>query len=123
MRFPAGLGLALALSACGIIPPDSGTGGGGGSTSGSSCDEQDNCVACSSCATEAICRTQLATCQDNSFCLGLDQCIGLCGGMVQCEDDCFAMNSPGANDYVALRECLFCDACPSDCAGQTTCGG
>ena len=112
-------GAVLLGSACGIIPPGAqGAGGGGGGTSSSSCDGKDNCNQCVLCANDDACRSLLAACQDNSACLGLDQCLQLCSGMVQCEDDCFAGNSQGISDYVALAECVFCDTCPQDCPGQ-----
>ena len=110
----------LLQPACGIIPPGANDGGGGGGTDPSVC-EGNGCNDCTQCATAGACRAQLANCQDDSFCIGLDQCISLCNGMVQCEDDCFAMNSPGVAAYRALRECVHCDSCPGDCAGQTIC--
>jgi hypothetical protein len=104
--------------ACGIIPPGAQGAGGGGGASNSGCDDNADCDQCIECAGKDTCRDELATCQDNSFCLGLDQCIVLCEGMVQCEDDCFAGNSEGIDDYVALAECIYCDNCPSACAGR-----
>ena len=119
LAFAAALTSAVILgSACGIIPPGAQGAGGGGGSSSSECDGKDDCNQCVACANDDACRSLLAACQDNSACLGLDQCLQLCSGMVQCEDDCFAGNAQGINAYVALAECVFCDTCPEDCPGQ-----
>ncbi len=119
LTFAAALvGAILVGPACGIIPPGAQGAGGGGGASDSDCDNKDNCDQCIQCANDDVCRDLLAACQDNSACLGLDGCISLCGGMVQCEEDCYAGNSQGIDDYVALAECIFCDQCRADCAGR-----
>ena len=121
LAFAAALAGAVALgSACGIIPPGAqgagGAGGGGGGSS--SCDGTNSCQQCVACANDDACRSLLLACEQNAACLGLDQCLQLCNGGVQCEEDCFAGNSQGINDYVALAECAFCDNCSQDCAGR-----
>jgi len=120
LAFAAALvGAVLVGPACGIIPPGAqGAGGGGGGSKPSDCDGKDDCQQCITCANDDACRDLLARCQDNAACLGLDQCIQLCNGMVQCEDDCYAGNGQGIDDYVALATCVFCDTCSRDCAGR-----
>ena len=42
----------------------------------------------------------LGACQDDAACLGLDECIAICGGNVSCEQDCYDTNAVGAPLYV-----------------------
>ena len=109
------LGLGWA-SGCGILAPQDGGEGGG-----SNCDGKGVCTDCTQCAAQEYCRAALDNCQQSAACQGLDQCLALCSGAVQCEQDCYAGNQAGRSLHDALRICLLCDACPSDCAGFTTC--
>jgi hypothetical protein len=35
--------------------------------------------------------------------------------------DCAKLHPSGANDYVALAKCVFCDACPDNCSDSGWC--
>ena len=98
------------------IDTTSGSGGGG-----SACDDKSDCDQCVSCAKAQLCAAELQACQDDAACLGLDECIAICGGNVSCEQDCYDTNAVGAPLYDALKNCFYCEACPSDCGGRTTC--
>jgi len=109
--------VALLASGCGMLGKNDGSGDGGASA----CDGKGVCQDCTQCAAQEFCQTALANCQGSSACVGLDECLALCSGAVQCEQDCYAANPNGHALHDALRLCLLCEACPSDCAGQTTC--
>jgi len=85
------------------------------------CDEKGDCAACVSCATSSLCAAQLDACQKSSACVGLDQCLPLCGADVDCKQQCVANNSDGAALFEAADRCLRCEQCPKDCAGSRPC--
>jgi hypothetical protein len=110
------LSVAVLASGCGMLGKNDGGEGGG-----SACDGKGECTQCTQCAGQEFCKTALANCQQSSACVGLDECLTLCGSGVQCQNDCYSANSQGRALHDTLRECLFCEACPNDCAGFTTC--
>jgi len=100
-------------------------GGGSGSADGGGgaavCDGKDSCNECTLCANQNPCASAMNACQQNSACTGLDQCIAICGSDVSCKNDCYNNNPGGLPLYNAWASCLYCDECPSDCAGYMTC--
>jgi hypothetical protein len=103
-----------------LVDPDpiSGSGGAGGVAT---CDGKGNCDQCLACTRQAGCLSVISACNDQSACVAIDQCIALCGANTSCRQECFANNPAGLNLYSAMRTCMFCDECPSDCAGFETC--
>jgi len=91
--------------------------GEGGSVS-TACDNRSDCAACDSCAQNNICQQQVAACQQSSACIALDICFSSCTG--NC-DYCLAGNQDGVAAYDAFLQCVYCGACPSDCAGLVQC--
>ena len=77
---------------------------------------------CQACAAQVQCASFATACQQNSACIGLDQCIKLCGADTACEQECYTNNADGITAYYALTSCLVCQECPSDCAGYKKCG-
>ena len=88
---------------------------------GGACDHKSNCQSCLSCALANPCAALYNTCLQDANCQAVDQCIGICGGDLQCQQQCFDGNPSGVAPYNAVRNCLYCDECPSDCAGQYSC--
>lgn len=129
------LALGLALTACQLDLPSGSsgtstdstsaagsTGAGGSSGSGSHpCDTKNTCEACQSCALNVQCAAQATACSKNSGCVGIDQCMDFCGSDAECKGQCFLQNPEGELTYRALLACVYCDACPTDCAGYVTC--
>jgi hypothetical protein len=109
--------LVLAV-ACSNSGNDGSADGGGGA---SVCDGKASCNECTACANQILCAGQMNQCQQSSACTGLDQCVAICGADVSCKNDCFTNNPSGVSLYNAWRTCLYCDQCPSDCAGYMTC--
>lgn len=124
---------AIALPACFLSKKSTtdGTGGAGGdaattasstsTSSGKGCDAQSSCDACTMCAAKDACADELAACQGNSSCVGLDECLGLCGSTPDCRAQCESSNLPGVSDYNRAITCLYCQACPTACAGSANC--
>jgi hypothetical protein len=108
---------ALGLAACAQVGGEKDKTDAGPSP----CDGKDSCAECEGCARQSVCADETSRCAENSFCVGLNDCLGQCGGVQQCELDCYAANQPGAGLYDALRICVICDACPTDCAGFEEC--
>ncbi len=132
-RIPALLALGLALAACQLNLPSgstgtgtgdtstSGAGGAGGSPASHPCDEKKDCGACQTCSLNVQCATLYSACSQNSQCVGIDQCFLGCGNDAECKEQCYLIGPDGEATYRALRACIFCDACPSDCAGYMVC--
>lgn len=135
-RFIALLASGVVLAACQLDLPSgataaggdttgststSGSTGAGGSVNATPCDKKNDCSACQSCSLNVQCALQAQACQQNSSCLGIDQCFLGCGSDSGCQSQCYALGPDGEATYRALRACIFCDACPSDCAGFTVC--
>ena len=110
---------ALFVSACTVIPKDGGTGGGGGAPA---CDGKNDCTACSACASQMLCAVELNACHNDSACVAIDECVSqLCGTDLMCKQQCVDQNPGGLAAYDAATRCLYCDQCPSDCAGYRKC--
>ena len=125
------LALGLTLAACQLDLPSGSSGTdststaaattGAGGSNAHPCDKKGNCEACKSCALEVQCASLATACNNNSSCVGIDQCFFNCGGDAECKDQCYLLGPEGADLYRSFRACIFCDACPSDCAGYAVC--
>lgn len=129
-RFAALLALGIVLAACQLNLPSgstgtgsdaTGSGGAGGSAVTHPCDEKNDCSVCQTCSLNVQCAALATACQQNSACVGIDGCFATCGADAECKDQCYLGGPEGEATYRALRSCIFCDACPSDCAGYATC--
>ena len=87
----------------------------------SPCDGSDSCSECETCANQGMCAEERSNCATASACVAINECLPLCGGDLQCEQDCYTNNSAGIGLYNAWRNCVICDACPTDCAGFEEC--
>lgn len=110
------------LGACDISPHEEPDAGDAGDAAVSECDKKNDCQACQTCAAQKACAKLVTACQQSPDCVGLDQCMKLCGSDVSCRQQCGASNPGGAPTYAALVDCLACDQCPGDCAGYYECG-
>ncbi|MFO0757703.1 MAG: hypothetical protein U0359_14495 [Byssovorax sp.] len=129
------IGLApLTLTAACILGPTSSSSGGTGSGTTSStassssggdtpCDGKGACNTCVDCAGQVQCASQVQACNNNSFCIGLAQCLEVCGTDQTCQQQCYQGNADGVSTYNAMIKCLYCDQCPKDCSGYVNCPG
>lgn len=133
-RFSALLASGVLLVACQLDLPSGATAAGGDTTGSTSaagstgtgvgatpCDGKKDCGACQSCALNVQCANQAAACKQSSSCQGIDQCFAGCGSDAECQSQCYALAPDGESTYRALRTCVFCDQCTSDCAGVMVC--
>lgn len=125
-----GAALVSLSSACILGPTTSSSGTGGSSSSTSTttgtggskpCDAKGDCASCIQCAAQVQCAAQIQACNNNSECQGLDQCIAVCGSDLACRQQCYDGNPGGVSTYAAASSCLYCQQCPSDCAGYVVC--
>jgi hypothetical protein len=108
----------VVLSGCYTPGSGSGSGGSGGS---SVCDNTDDCNNCRSCALSGECAQLYSDCRTSAACAGLDDCLGICGADLGCQQQCYTGNPNGVSLYNATADCLYCTACRSDCAGFRSC--
>ena len=91
------------------------------STVPSPCDNTGECgdgeTGCLACALEGPCEESYFACVDSGSCIDFSNCFFECNGAPGCEEECSMSNPEGAQLYVALLDCAFCDACPNDCTG------
>lgn len=128
-RITSFLALGLTLAACQLDLPSgsSGAGGGAAGTTGAGgaaahpCDKKNNCDTCKACSLEVQCAQLATACSNDSSCFAIDQCFFNCGSDAACKDQCYLTAPDGETLYRAFRSCVFCDACPSDCAGYMVC--
>lgn len=82
------------------------------------CDlENNSCDSCQSCAVNDTCAELGVRCFQNAACEAIFECTSTGASLW----DCAKMFPSGADDYVALGKCLFCDACPSNCQDTGWC--
>lgn len=121
--------LALLLTAmiagCSSFPSSSGTTGGGGAGGGTTttntnaaCGTTTTCGDCVTCALNGPCETLYAACEQDASCSGLDQCYALCGSDTTCQGQCDSANPGGVSAYHAVTQCVYCQQCSKQCAGQ-----
>lgn len=110
------------LAACDITQVDDADAGDAGDAAVSECDKKNDCSVCQTCAAQKACLKWEQACNQSSECIGLDQCIKLCGADAACRQGCSTSNPGGIQLYGALVNCLSCEQCPSDCAGYYECG-
>ena len=84
---------------------------------GSSCDLQGDCMACSNCATQNDCAPDVNACFNDTACSALVDCFNACTDD-PCMNTCADQHQGGMNLYMAVSECAFCTACPSDCVNE-----
>jgi hypothetical protein len=111
---------AAAASTTGASASTTGS-GSGGADAGTPCDGKKVCAECTACASNQLCADVLTTCNQNPACVGIDQCVQICGVDSDCKQQCYIGNPDGTTDYQAVLTCLYCTQCPSDCAGYVKC--
>lgn len=130
------VGLAVASSGCDFFRVPQGTGGngggggsgggndgGGGSGGGSECGPG-ACSDCRTCAANGPCFDVTQACLADPTCVGIDECLTLCGATPEeCWETCRAQNPTGTDLYDAARLCIDCDVCEATCATTLVCGG
>lgn len=77
------------------------------------CDESTNsCQSCYDCALNANCNTIFDQCANNQACVAMNNCFAnQCNGEYLCFFECAKQHPTGAGDYIALLQCIQCDAC------------
>lgn len=81
------------------------------------CDNTEfTCDSCVECAIKDTCSEAWVRCNQNQACVELSNCHD--NGNVF---DCAKMFPSGADDYVALMQCVFCKACPTNCSPSGWC--
>jgi predicted chitinase len=112
-------------AAGGGTPGTGGTVATGGSGGGATmdCDNSGDCYgSCYICAIEGPCLAEETACMNSSDCAALVDCID-----PECDEapdwgDCYTQCAslyPGGVAYIeAMWDCIYCDACPVDCAAD-----
>lgn len=99
---------------------DAGTAGGGGG-SATACEGKSSCAECVACAQSGPCAQLVTACENDATCVGLDQCMQICGADQECQQGCFDMNPTGVQSWTAVVSCYYCTECPNDCKGYKSC--
>jgi hypothetical protein len=87
-----------------------------------SCDKQGQCGAlnnfgCAACAQSGFCSAQFSTCLNILGCSNIVNCVSNCLATdIQCQVDCETVNPDGVASFHVLTQCVYCEACPNDCA-------
>jgi len=90
----------------------------------SECDGNDCYTECWGCAMETTCADEVAACNANTDCTGLeacriDNCYGLTGeAWTACVSYCESANPGGVPLLNAYHECIYCEGCPISCAAD-----
>ncbi len=131
------LGFVLAASGCDLLRMPQGGGGngaggskeegggdaGGGDAGGGSACGPGSCADCRTCATNGPCFEVTQACLADPTCVGIDECLTLCGATPEeCWETCRAQNPTGTDLYDAARGCIDCDVCEATCATAVVCG-
>lgn len=111
---------------CDMLQPDETTDSSadaGDAASPTTCDTTgQGCASCAQCAGQSACAQVLSACTNDASCVGLDQCLALCGADLECKQQCELGNPVGVTAYDAMTRCLYCEQCPTTCAGYRPCG-
>lgn len=79
-----------------------------------SCSATTSCDPCFDCAAQNECSAEAAACQASADCPSVDDCVYNCNPSdLACIDYCLSL--PGADVYVNLASCVFCNACVGQC--------
>ncbi|MBN2528440.1 MAG: carbohydrate-binding protein [Deltaproteobacteria bacterium] len=92
------------------------------------CQLEEDCYnGCWECAIGGYCAMQEDTCLYNPECQAIYDCLdNRCNRRQNsvswdCYGDCFDRHPKGRDDFVALRRCVMCDACPKSCFNDFNC--
>ncbi|MFT3776203.1 MAG: hypothetical protein QM820_63475 [Minicystis sp.] len=111
--------LTVTIAGCSSVSLPSGTSGsGGGTTSEPACSATSTCSDCVTCALNGPCASLYTACEQDASCSGLDQCYAICGNDKTCQGECDSANLGGVTAYRAVTQCVYCQQCSSECAGQ-----
>ncbi|MCK9523648.1 MAG: hypothetical protein M0R76_11515 [Proteobacteria bacterium] len=94
----------------------------------SRCDNKGDCWGgCWFCATHGPCKPAYSACLGDGTCKALKDCLDNCDGASDwqgCSSNCYNAYPGGRQLYDAYLDCMYCEACVSDCAfvGHV-CGG
>ena len=134
----AALAVASVLAACDqrqmlIVATDAGTEDAGATTpdadvdagvpvepiGGSECDQQDDCLACASCAQapRQVCNEQALACDASPDCVALVQCVNACGTDA-CSRACATAHPSAVAIVRAFFVCAYCTGCTADCRAE-----
>lgn len=125
-----GLVLALCLPACQLPGQESAAGTGGSGAGGgdegheqTACEKASgNCNECYSCAAQGKCAELASACVNDPGCSALDQCVPLCEGDADCEQECaYGSTDEGIDLYSRALGCVYCVECEEICAGRGVC--
>jgi hypothetical protein len=111
--------LGLSMCGCSIGPATSHS--DAGTDGGSACDDKGSCTDCVNCTEAEICASEMSACGNDASCQGLAGCLNYCGALQSCQTECYLGNPNGVALYNTMMDCVYCDACPSDCSGYRTC--
>jgi hypothetical protein len=79
------------------------------------CDGQGDCGTCVQCAVNGPCQSLVRMCQSSMACVAFAMCFEGCQGQMGCFPMCAQDNPDGANEWVEMVQCFFCDVCQTDC--------
>lgn len=63
-----------------------------------------------------VCKTLFDACEISQPCKTYRGCYQACNWDLTCIANCGPKNLPGAMQWLATMECLYCQECPHDCA-------
>lgn len=122
------VGLLFSLAACKLPGQDGAEAAGGSGAGGSESHEQTacekasgSCNDCFTCAAQGKCAELAQACQNDPGCSTLDQCVPLCDGDDDCEQECAMSASEGIDLYERAVGCVYCVECAEMCAGKVAC--
>jgi len=87
-------------------------------TGPTTCDMSGDCGACAQCSMQGPCGPLFQACQANPECVAFGDCLNNCGNQQGCFPSCAQMFPNGVQDYITAIQCVVCDECEFDCAGQ-----
>lgn len=81
-----------------------------------------SCESCNECAVDANCSQLFDKCINNYACAAMGECfVNQCNNDYLCFFECAKQHPTGADDYIALLECIQCDACSNNCSPSAIC--
>jgi MYXO-CTERM domain-containing protein len=78
--------------------------------------ECDPCVDIAINTKGGACRSYVDTCFATPDCANLNDCLIECGSSVSCQNGCVDQYQDGLDEFNAIFDCAYCEACAAECA-------